>query len=114
VLSLILARFGEPGLSHPNRLEAMGHKAIRPGPGQASGGSATGGGGGGRRASPAADNGVSDGAPPPPFPAARCACASRPVCAVVTVNRVQDVYATPVYPTPNGQGASVDELEVGH
>lgn len=73
-------------MCNPNKLEFLGNKLLRPSPPSSS----------------------SDGAPLPPLPP-RCACVGCPVLSVVTVNRVQDTYATPVY--DSGEEASLQQLE---
>lgn len=80
LLSCLEAEHGAAGVSNPNKLEFLGNKLLR-------------------------KKGGAFGRLP-----ARCACWSRPVLSVVTVNRVQDTYDTPVY-SSGGEEASVEELE---
>lgn len=67
--------------SHPNCLELWGNKLLAKKPLSSAPASAT-------------TNTI------PPL----CACSSRPVMSVVTINRVQDVYSTPVYQNEEGAG----------
>ncbi|CAK0859181.1 unnamed protein product, partial [Prorocentrum cordatum] len=72
MLAAVREHFGEAGVGHPNRLEGYGVRLFK----QQKVSGATRG--------------------------SRCACAGRPVVAVVTVNRVQSLFDNPVYRRSEG------------